>query len=72
MLVITRRKDQDIHLYLGTHAIGSILVCDVDRGRVKLGLDLDDKVLVLRGELVGSGAFQTTRAGREKLEYDRA
>lgn len=49
MLVLSRCADEKI--LIGDDIV--VTVCDVSRGKVKLGIDAPKDVLILRDELVG-------------------
>ncbi len=51
MLVLTRKKDEVIHIDGGI----VVTVIDIDRGRVKLGIEAPDNVKVLRQEIALRG-----------------
>lgn len=60
MLVLTRRVGDGLSLYVGKRYVGHITIegMESDRreimGRVRLGLDLDPRLTILRDELVES------------------
>ncbi len=53
MLVLTRRIGEVVVLNPGTAAEVRIKLVDIDRNKIRLGIDAPDDVMILRGELVG-------------------
>jgi len=52
MLVLTRKRDESIHIGDDIR----IVVLGVDGGRVRIGVDAPKDVVILRNELVGGKA----------------
>lgn len=52
MLVLTRRLNERIYLMKDGKQIGVISVCDIDRGKIRLGLQFDQEYAIYREELV--------------------
>ena len=63
MLVISRRQGETILMSDGG-AI-TVKVLSIERGKVKLGIEADSKVHILRGELDGNPT------GRERIKQTR-
>lgn len=50
MLVISRRKNETLHIYAGDHKI-KVKVADVVGNKVRLGIDAEATVMILREEI---------------------
>ena len=56
MLVLTRSKGESVKIDGGI----SVYVLEVDRNKVRLGIDAPDDVIILRSELVGKPKKRST------------
>ena len=53
MLVLTRRHNESVSLYIQNVKIGEVTVVEsMSGGQVKLGFDLDKQISVIRNEIV--------------------
>lgn len=52
MLVLSRKKDESIYLYVeGLPDPITITICALDKNKTRVGIEADDRVLVVRAEL---------------------
>ena len=53
MLVLTRRQNESISLYIQNVKIGEVTVLEpMSGGQVKLGFNLDEQITVVRNEII--------------------
>lgn len=50
MLVISRKRNQSVDCYIDGELVMSVMVTDIHRGQVRLGLQADERVVFVRGE----------------------
>lgn len=65
MLVVTRRKNESVTILCGNEKV-KIMITGVERGAVKLGFIADQKVKIVRSEIVGK-SFKEAKHGMVEM-----
>ena len=65
MLVITRKKGESVHI--GNEIV--VTICDIDRGKVRVGIEAPKTILIMRKELLDADHRQA-KATSDDSDYD--
>ncbi len=52
MLILTRRVNEAVSLYVKNVKLGEVSVVDIDKSQIKIAFDLDKQIILKRNEII--------------------